>query len=74
MYLVESLSLGPVHTERLRLRKLGSVSVQLFTSNDMKDHESKVSSVSASCAKGGEFEPHCWQVDLAFHPSMGLYN
>ena len=24
--------------------------------------------VSDSCVKGGEFEPHCWQVDSAFHP------
>ena len=30
-----------------------------------------ISSTSDSCVKGGEFEPHCWQVDSAFHPSVG---
>ena len=24
-----------------------------------------------ACGKGGEFEPHCRQVDSAFHPSVG---
>ena len=33
--------------------------------------DSSVSSASDRHAKGGEFEPHCWQVDSAFHPSMG---
>ena len=33
--------------------------------------DSSVSSASDSSAKGGKFEPHCQQVDSAFHPSVG---